>query len=160
MQLTVRYTKPWTYVELHVPECRKVVRAKVDNRKVEAMLRRNGLTIGFSLGGIWKAVKKVAKKTGIAKVVKLAKKALPLAAKFLPPPANLAAAGAAAAVGTAEDLIRAAGARKHGNRAKEALHVARAVKRGRAYSAIAGPTARRRALRGGARLYRLVVQPQ
>ena len=158
MKFRIKYTRPRTYVTAYF-DGRPIARASVDNAAVERELRRRGMLVGFSLGGIWKAVKKVAKKTGISKVIKLAKKTLPLAAKILPPPANLAALGAGAAIGTASDLLHAAAAKKQGNRAREALYVARAATRGKAYEAIAGPQARRRVLRGGARLYRIMVQP-
>jgi hypothetical protein len=161
---SIRYTKPKTYVKLVVPLGRgdfQTYTAIVDNMKIARSLSNQGIDFQISglFGKIWKSVKKVAKKTGLNRVIKVARKALPLVAKFTPPPFSTAAAGASMAIETAADLTRAKKARKRGKKGLQARYLQRALKRGKAYQKVAGRRKRRRAQKSGARLYRILVTP-
>lgn len=77
--LRVRQSGKYTDVHLVVPvspgQC-QTFSVRVDNDMVRRWLMRHVVQVGFSLGGIWRAVKKVAKATGISSVLKVASKAL------------------------------------------------------------------------------------
>jgi len=164
LRFQIRYTKPRTYVQLCVPVGPgefQTFSAVIDNMKIARSLSRAGVDFEISglFGKIWRSVKKIAKKTGLTKVLKLARKALPIVAKFAPPPFSTAAAGASLAINTAMDLVRAKKARKRGKRGKSARYIQRALGRGRAYGKIAGKRKRRKAMKRGARMYRIMVTP-
>jgi hypothetical protein len=80
--LRIQQSRQWTIVQLTLLEAPGVYRthtARIDNNMVKAWLLKYGvrvgeLEIGFSLGGLWKSIKKVAKKVGITKVLSIASK--------------------------------------------------------------------------------------
>lgn len=169
MKFCIRYTKPRTFVQLVIPTGRgefQTYTAVIDNVKIANSLRQSGVKFRVSgnevsglFGKIWKSVKKIAKKTGITKVIKLARKALPFVAKFAPPPFSTAAMGASLALETAADLTRARKSRKRGRKGRSARYIQRALGRAKKYGKIIGKRRRKKALKAGARMYRIMVSP-
>lgn len=164
--LVVTYSQKEIYVSLTVPMGegrRKTFTARVPIPVVLAELRRRGVVIKPQIGGffgkIWKGIKKVGKKLGVNKVINLAAKALPVAAKFLPPPLNLAPAGAAMAIRTAKGLAGAAGLRKKGKKKKAARVVRRLARQNKKARKVLGSARAKAARKSGQRLYKIMVSP-
>ena len=155
--LRVKYTKPYTLVTLVVPVAPghfQSFSAKVDNRMVLRALRRHGVEIGFSLGGLWKGVKKVAKKIGVTKVLNVAKKVLqnPIVTAVFP-----VASIASRAVSSGVDMLNAATAAKKGT--PKAKAAGRALLKRAASRAKAGDPVASNALKLASRVYQIQVQP-
>lgn len=78
--LRIKQDRRWTVVQLTLLEAPGTYRThtvRVDNEMIKRWLLQHGvrvgeLEVGFSLGGLWKGIKKVAKKVGITKVLKVA----------------------------------------------------------------------------------------
>lgn len=166
--LDVRYGRTQIVVTLTVPlgsGQRKQFTARVKVDDILEALRRRGIavrfdpTVGGFFGKIWKGVKHIGKKIGVDKLVKVASKALPFAAKVLPPPLNLPAAGASVAIGVAKGLVKASKQRKRGDK-RGAAQTLLALKKSSAKAKRA--LGRKRAtasIKSGERLYRILVTP-
>lgn len=173
LRIKVRYTKRWTYIALivqgdHGSSCGWQVR--VDNewvrRNLEKLAREHNVKLNFRVGdevggffgNIWKGVKKVAKKVGLKKIIGVAKKALPIASA-LPPPVGPAAMAASAAINSASDIAKALKSHRKGKKAAAGAYLARAARTSRRVKKKLGRRKGRRAMKAGARIYRIMVEP-
>ena len=129
--------------------------ARVDHRSIRRVLQRHGVEyeVGFSLGGLWKGIKKVAKATGVSKVLNVASKVLenPIVTAVFPV-ASVAARATKAGVG----LLNAATAAKKGTPADKAKAAAM-VKEAKRLADGGNPVAKK-ALKVASRAYRIVVK--
>ena len=153
--LKIRYTKPITEVHLIVPLGRgqyQTFSARVDNSIIRQALLRAGvaLEVGFSLGGLWKKIKKVGKAIGVDKVLKLGKAVLnnPILNTVLPV-TKLAGTALTAATGL---LAAKKAAAKGDPRAKQILAATHKLAAGGNAQAKAG-------LAMASRLYQIQVTP-
>jgi hypothetical protein len=130
--------------------------ARVDHATIRRVLQKHGVEyeIGFSLGGLWKGIKKVAKATGVSKVLSVASKVLknPIVTAVFPV-ASIAARATEAGVG----LLNAASAAKKGTpaekeRAKKLIAAAHKQAKG-------GNEVAKQAIKVATRTYRITVQP-
>lgn len=132
--LVIRQQGELTIVHLHVPLGGGqfvTFSARVDNRKVLAALRRAGIDVQVAglFGDIWKGVRKVARATGVSKVLSIATKVLksPILQAVIP-----GAPLATRALGIAAHMVVARKAAAKGDpRAKEALRRAGELAAGR-----------------------------
>lgn len=149
-------------------------RAKCDPHEVATALASLRPEIGgFSLGGLWKGIKKITKAVATSKVFKLAGTAIAMAAPALGPIAPAALAAAAGMKGATALLAARTHAAKGNHEAAKKL-VAYASKAAQAAATIAPPKAARHAANPAAaahkthlnsqratsaKLYRLMLQP-
>lgn len=130
--------------------------ARIDHATVRRALQRHGIEyeVGFSLGGLWKGIKKVAKATGVSKVLGMASKVLenPIVTAVFPV-ASVAARATKAGVG----LLNAATAAKKGTPADKAK--AKAMLQETKRLAKGGNKVAKSALKVASRAYRIVVAP-
>jgi hypothetical protein len=129
--------------------------ARVHHKSIRRVLQRHGIEyeVGFSLGGLWKGIKKVAKATGVSKVLSVASKVLenPIVTAVFPV-ASVAARATKAGVG----LLNAATAAKKGSPADKAKATAM-VKEAKRLADGGNPVAQK-ALKVATRAYRIVVK--
>lgn len=159
MWLRFRVTRAFTDVTLTVLVGRGMwqsITVRVDNAMVQRVLEKRGvsLEVGFSLGGIWKAVKSVAKATGVSKVLSIAKGVLknPIVTTIFP-----VASIAARAVEAGGALLDAATKAKSGKPADKAA--AKALVANAQRLASQGDPAAQAGLQLASRAYRIVVNP-
>lgn len=157
--LRIRTTRAFTEVHLTVPVSPghyQTFSVKISNEMVRRALMKRGihLQIGFSLGGIWKGIKKVAKATGVSAVLNVASKVLknPIVSSVFP-----VASIAARAVEAGTGLLNAATAAKHGS--PKAKKVAKAMIAKAAKAAKAGNPVAQSALTLASRAYKITVTP-
>lgn len=163
--LYIKQNPSYTDVALQVPIGNgqwQTFHTRVDHAMVRDLLMRGAIKvegfnpeIGFSLGGIWKAVKKVAKATGVSKVLKVASSVLknPVITAMFP-----VASIAARAVETGTHLLNAATIAKKSkdprarSAAKQLMAQAQTLAKG-------GDPVAKAGLEVAQRAYRIVVQP-
>jgi hypothetical protein len=128
--------------------------ARVDHQMIRRVLQRAGVEIGFSLGGIWKGIKKVAKATGVSKVLSIASKVLknPIVTAVFPV-ASIAARATEAGMG----MLNAATRAKRGTPADK-IAAATLIKASHA-KAKGGDPVHQGAIKMLSRTYRIVVEP-
>ncbi len=129
---------------------------RVDHTMIRRVLQRYGVEyeIGFSLGGLWKGIKKIAKATGVSKVLKTAASVLknPIVTAVFPV-ASIAARATEAGV----MLMNAATKAKKGT-PKEKAEAVQLIKAAHAKAKGGDPVAQK-ALKVASRAYRIVVMP-
>lgn len=155
--LRIRQNRAYTDVSLTLslaPGQWWTIHARVDHATIRAILQRAGVEIGFSLGGLWKGIKKVAKATGVSKVLETAGKILknPIVTTVFPV-ASIAARATEAGVG----LLNAATKAKKGTPADKAA-AAKLIREAHAKAKGGDPVAKH-AVQMAARAYKLVVLP-
>lgn len=168
--LRIKQDRRWTVVQLTLLEAPGTYRThtvRVDNNMIKAWLLKHGvrvgeLEIGFSLGGLWKGIKKVAKKVGITKVLSVAAKvgksiiSNPIVNTLLPVTAiaNTALNVTSGLVSAAAHLVKA---KKSGD--KKGIKKAKALLRAAKKAAKKGHPVAQTALAQTARIYKLAISP-
>lgn len=155
--LRIRQFRDYTDVSLTIslaPGQWWTIHARVEHAAIRRILQRAGVEVGFSLGGIWKGIKKVAKATGVSKVLNVASKVLknPIVTAVFPV-ASIAARATEAGVG----MLNAATAAKKGTPEAKAAAV-KMIKHAQGKAKAGDPVAQQ-SLNVLARAYKLVVLP-
>lgn len=155
--LRIKQNRLYTDVSLTLPLAPGqwwTIHARVEHAAIKRVLQRSGVEIGFSLGGLWKGIKKVAKATGVTKVLNIASKVLknPIVTAVFPV-ASIAARATEAGVG----MLNAVTAAKKGTPAAKAAAV-KMVKHAQSKAKGGDPVAQQ-SLNVLARAYKLVVLP-
>lgn len=163
--LYIKQSPGYTDVALQVPIGDgqwQTFHTRVDHEMIRKLLMNGSVKIegfdpevGFSLGGIWKAVKKVAKATGVSKVLKVAAGVLknPVITAMFP-----VASIAARAVESGTHLLNAATVAKKSKDPK-ARQAAKMLMAKAQQQAAGGDEAAKAGLQIAQRAYRIVVQP-
>jgi hypothetical protein len=163
--LYIKQNPSFTDVALQVPVGNgqwQTFHARVDHKMIRDLLMRGGIKIagfdpeiGFSLGGIWKAVKKVAKATGVSKVLKVASSVLknPVVTAMFP-----VASIAARAVESGTHLLNAATIAKKSKDPRARAAAKQLIAQAHQLAAGGDPVAKA-GLQVAQRAYKIVVQP-
>lgn len=168
--LRIQQNRQWTIVQLTLLEAPGTYRThtvRVNNDMIRQYLLKHGvrigeLEVGFSLGGLWRGIKKVAKKVGITKVLKVASSvgksiiSNPIVNTLMPVTgiANVALKATSGLISAASHLAKAkrTGDKRGVARAKKLIQATqRAAKRGH-------PVAKT-ALAQSARIYKIAITP-